>query len=190
MSVHESKLDRTKNLARRAAGAKIPVAAVLLACLFAMLPFPAAGKAKGPKQFHSFKLKTVDGTRKTLEDFENKATLVSFFYPRCPFCAAALPQMQSLYDKYKGEGLSAVWINVLPGENKLIPKWQAQHHFTVPILIGASQNWLQDHYRLTTTPTEYLLGPHGEVLFYQSGYRPNDVPKLESKIKDALNISQ
>lgn len=190
MSGHESILNRMKNLARRASGGKIFAAAVPLACVFAMLPFPAAGKANAPETFKPFKLKTVDGRRKTLEDFENKATLVSFFYPRCPFCAAALPQMQSMYDKYKDQGLSAVWINVLPGENKLIPKWQAEHHFTVPILIGASQDWLQDHYRLTTTPTEYLLGPHGEVLFYQSGYKPSDVPVLESKVKEALNISQ
>ncbi len=144
---------------------------------------------KNDDKFKPFKLKTLDGTPKTLQDFTNKATVVSFFYPRCPCCAAALPQIQKIYDKYKDKGLSAVWINVLPEENKLIPKWQDENHFTIPILIGASQDSLQRNYRLTTTPTEYLLGPNGEVLFYQSGYKAGDEKVLESKIEEALNIA-
>jgi peroxiredoxin len=190
MPVHDLRPHQKRTLAFRVIGTKISAGAVLLACVFTVLLFPVSGRAKAPEQFKPFKLKTLDGTRKTLEDFENKATLVSFFYPKCPFCAAALPQMQGLYDKYKDKGLDAVWINVLPQENKLIPKWQTEKHFTVPVLIGASQDWLQDHYRIVSTPTEYLLGPHGEVLFYQSGYKAADVPILESKIKDALSISQ
>lgn len=187
---HQLRSKGGSNFARGISGMGIGAAIMFLACLFAVVPFSAAGKDKFPQKFKPFKLKTLDGTRKTLADFENKATLVSFFYPRCPFCAAALPQMQSLYERYKSQGLSAVWINVLPQENKLIPKWQAKNNFTVPILIGASQDWLQDHYRITRTPTEYLLGPQGQVLLYESGYRPSDVPVLEAKIKQALNIAQ
>ncbi|HVB86531.1 MAG TPA: TlpA disulfide reductase family protein [Candidatus Dormibacteraeota bacterium] len=190
MWIHELTSGVKGSLSHTGRNRKIPATAILLVACLGIFIFPATGRAKRPETFKPFKLKTIDGTRKTLEDFENKATLVSFFYPRCPFCAQALPQMQTLYDKYKDEGLSAVWINVLPQENKLIPKWQSEHNFTVPILIGASQDWLQDHYKIVATPTEYLLGPHAEILFYQSGYKPSDVPVLESKIKDALNVAQ
>jgi peroxiredoxin len=190
MWIDEWKSERAKTLESAISRNKISAIALLLACAFVVAALPVAGKAKEPKTFKPFKLKTMDGTPKTLEDFENKATLVSFFYPKCPYCAAALPQMQSLYDKYKDKGLDAVWINVLPQENKLIPKWQADHNYTVTILIGASQDWIQDHYKVVATPTEYLLGPHGEVLLYQSGYKASDIPPLESKIKEALNIAE
>ena len=164
---------------------------ILSFLLLGALVLPQAGAKAADKSkdnFKPFKLKTLDGTHKTLEDFENKAVLVSFFYPKCPFCAAALPQMQKLYDKYKDKGLSEVWINVLPEEEKLIPKWQAKNQFTVPVLVGASEDSLERNYRLTTTPTEYLLGANGEVLLYHSGYKAGDEKILESKIEEVLNI--
>ena len=145
--------------------------------------------ATAADKFKPFKLKTLDGTPKTLQDFANKATLISFFFPRCPYCNVALPEVQKIYDKYKDKGLSVVWINVLPNENKLIANWQAEHHLTVPVLIGASQESLQRDYRLTTTPTQYLLVEKNEVLLYQSGYKPGDEKILESKITEALNIT-
>jgi peroxiredoxin len=160
-----------------------------LCCLLVASLLLTQGGATAADKFRPFKLKTLDGTPKTLQDFANKATLISFFYPRCPYCAVALPEVQKIYDKYKDKGLSVVWINVLPDENKLIAKWQAEQHFTVPVLIGASQESLQRDYRLTTTPTDYLLGEKGEVLLYQSGYKPGDEKILESKISEALNIA-
>jgi len=164
------------------------VATVLLCVLAAAVP-PAIGSSKPPDKFKPFKLKTLDGTQKTLQDFQNKLTLVEFFYPRCPYCNVALPEVQRIYDKYKDKGLSVVWINVLPEENKLIAKWQEEHHFTIPVLIGASQESLQRDYRLISTPTSYLLGEQGEVLLYQGEYKSGDEKVLEAKIAEALNIA-
>ena len=74
--------------------------------------------------FRPFNLKTLDGQKKTLKDFSNKVTLVSFFFPRCPYCNVELPEIQKIYDKYKEKGMSAVWINILPEEVSLIAGWQ------------------------------------------------------------------
>ena len=87
-------------------------------CLIALVFLPPRGSAKDPDKFKPFKLKTLDGTKKTLQDYANKAILVSFFYPNCPYCSVALPEVQKIYDKYKDKGLSVVWINVLPQENR------------------------------------------------------------------------
>jgi hypothetical protein len=57
------------------------------------------------------------------------------------------------------------------------------------VLIGASQFSLQRNYNLIATPTNYLLGEKGEVLFYHSGYKAGDEKILESKITAALNIA-
>ena len=168
---------------------KIVVTIWCLCCLLVFSLLLPQGSAKDPDKFRPFKLKTLDGTKKTLEDYANKATLISFFFPRCPYCNVALPEVQKIYDKYKDKGLSVVWINVLPEENKLIPNWQAEHHLTVPVLIGASQDSLQRDYGLKQTPTHYLLGEKGEVLFYQSGYKAGDEKTLEAKIAAALNIA-
>ncbi|MBI2815610.1 MAG: TlpA family protein disulfide reductase [Acidobacteria bacterium] len=155
----------------------------LLLVAFAMPPV----SAKDPDKFKPFKLKTSDGAAKTLQDFANKATLVGFFFPTCAYCNAALPEVQNIYEKYKDKGLSVVWINVLPKQNKLIPDWQEKHHLTIPVLIGASQEALQRDYRLNATPTHYLLDANGQVIFSQTGYKPGDEKALEAKIAETLN---
>jgi peroxiredoxin len=143
---------------------------------------PAADK------FKPFKLKTLDGTTKTLQDFANKATLVAFYYPTCAYCNLALPEVLKIYDKYKDQGLSYVIINVKPQENKLIAGWQEKYNIIVPVLIGASQDSLIDDYHLTLTPTHHLLGIKGEVLLRQNGYNRGDEKTIEAKIQESLNV--
>jgi cytochrome oxidase Cu insertion factor (SCO1/SenC/PrrC family) len=92
--------------------------------LAAALAIPSSAAAEKLKPF---KLKTVDGVEKTLADVLGRATLVVFFFPTCPHCNAAFPKVQKLYDTYREQGLSMVWINVVPDERKLIPEWRAKH---------------------------------------------------------------
>ena len=137
--------------------------------------------------FKPFTLKTMDGQKKTLRDYSNKLTLVTFFFPRCPYCNAELPEIQKMYDRYKEKGLSAVWINVLPEETNLIPGWQVAKNLTVPVLIGATQDALQHDYRIESTPATYLLDETGRVVFHSDGYKAGDEKTLEEKIDTTLN---
>jgi cytochrome oxidase Cu insertion factor (SCO1/SenC/PrrC family) len=141
----------------------------------------AAGDALKP-----FSLKTVDGQKKTLRDFANKATLVTFFYPRCPHCNLELPEIQKIYDRYKEQGLSAVWINILPEETTLVPGWAFARNFTVPILVGGTQESLQRDYAIESTPTTYLLDANARILYRADGYKPGDEKLLEEKIAALL----
>jgi len=160
-----------------------------LGCLLAVAILLPQGNAKDPVKFKPFKLKTLDGTKKTLVDYTNKVTLVSFFFPSCAFCKVSLPEVQKMYDKYKEQGLSVVFINVIPQEKKLITSFMSEHNMNIPVLIGASQASLMRDYELKATPTHYLLGEQGEVLLYQNGYKPGDEKVLEDKIVEALQIA-
>jgi peroxiredoxin len=142
---------------------------------------PVAVRAEKLK---SFKLKTLDGVEKTLPDVLGKATLVVFFFPTCPYCNAAFAKVQKLYDTYRGQGLSMVWINVVPDERKLIPEWRAQHGYTVPVLLGGRST--PNDYKVRMTPTHYLLDARGEILSKQDGFNPGDEVRLEQQIQKAL----
>jgi len=167
-------------------GEKLQAAIRAPACLLGVAVLLMQTNAHAADKFKPFKLKTLDGTAKTLQDYWGKATLVSFFFPSCPYCNAAFPEVQKIHDKYKAQGLSTVWINVVPDENKKIPAWLQQHQFTIPVLIGASQASLQRDYKLKMTPTHYLLNPAGEILFTQAGYEKGDERMLEENIQKAL----
>jgi len=155
---------------------------------FARSVAPAAPVAGlGAESFKPFTLRTLDGKKKTLRDFSNKLTLVSFFYPRCPICNVELPEVQKIYDKYKSSGLSAVWINILPDEENLIAGWQMAKNLNVPVLIGANQDSVLRDYRINSTPSTYLLDENGKVILHQDGYKPGDEKALEGQIETRLN---
>ena len=154
------------------------ICGLILAAALA-IPSPAAAEKLKP-----FKLKTVDGVEKTLADVLGKATLVVFFFPTCPYCNAAFPKVQKLYDTYREQGLSMVWINVVPDERKLIPEWRAKHGYTVPVLLGGRST--PNEYKVRMTPTHYLLDASGEILSKQDGFNPGDEVRLEQQIQKAL----
>ena len=148
---------------------------------------PSHAEAAGTDTFKAFTLKTLDGKKKTLKDFAGKVTLVSFFFPRCPYCNIELPEIQKIYDRYKDRGLSAVWINILPEETGLIAGWQMAKNLTVPVLVGGSQDALQRDYHIESTPATYLLDENGKVLFHEDGYKPGDEKVVEARIQAALS---
>lgn len=137
--------------------------------------------------FKPFTLKTLEGELTTLTDVLGKATIVVFFFPTCMFCNAAFPQMQKLHDTYKDQGLSMVWINVLPEEDRLIGDWRNRHGYAVPILLGGPS--VQNDYKLTTTPTHYLLNSRGKVVSRRTGYKPGDEKALEREIQQVLSVA-
>jgi len=111
---------------------------------------------------------------------------VVFFYPTCPYCNAAFPEVQRIYTAYKDRGLSMVWINVITDEEKLIANWQREHGYTVPVLLG--DRALAMGYRLRMTPTHYLLDAKGQILSSHAGYKAGDEKELEQSIQKALGL--
>ena len=94
--------------------------AVLLPVLLTAALAAAQTQSPAQEKFRPFKLKTPEGTQKTLPDVLGKATLIVFFFPTCGYCNAAFPEIQKLHDAYKDRGLSMVWINVIPQQERLI----------------------------------------------------------------------
>ena len=152
---------------------------VLLLAAVAMQDRTAAAES-----FKPFKLKTLDGTQRSLPDVLGKATVVVFFFPSCSYCNAAFPEVQKIYDAYKDRGLSMVWINIVPDEESLIAGWRATHGYTVPVLLGGRS--VQNDYKLVMTPTHYLLDSRGKVLSKHAGYTAGDEKALERSIQQAL----
>ena len=141
-------------------------------------------RAAAADSFRPFKLKTLEGSQRSLPDVLGKATVVIFFFPSCQYCNAAFPEIQKIYDAYKDRGLSMVWINVVPDEEPLIADWRATHGYTVPVLLGGRS--VQSDYRLVMTPTNYVLDSRGKVLSKHAGYKAGDEKDLERDIQLAL----
>lgn len=157
-----------------------------LFCAVLLLALTTPGLASAADTFKPFTLKALDGSQRTLSEVLGKTTLVVFFYPTCPYCNAAFPAVQKIYDSYKDRGLSMVWINVITNEEGLIANWQREHGYTVPVLLG--DRALAMSYNLRMTPTHYLLDPKGRVLSTHAGYKDGDEKALEKSVQKALGL--
>jgi peroxiredoxin len=157
-----------------------------LVCAAFILGFLLPEQAIAADKFKPFTLKTLDGSERSLSSVLGKATLVVFFYPTCPYCNAAFPSVQKMYDAYRDRGLSMVWINVITNEESLIAPWQKEHGYTVPVLLG--DRALAMSYDLRMTPTHYLLDAKGQVLSSHAGYKAGDEKELERSIQKALGL--
>jgi len=155
-------------------------------CAALVLALLLPNQAVAADKFKPFTLKTLDGSERSLSSVLSKATLVVFFYPTCPYCNAAFPSVQKIYDAYKDRGLSMVWINVITNEESLIAPWQKEHGYTVPVLLG--DRALAMSYNLRMTPTHYLLDARGQVISSHAGYKPGDEKELERSIQKALGL--
>lgn len=164
---------------------QLRVGAVLIAVAVIAAGALPPDRLTAAETFKSFKLKTVDGTERSLADFTNRATLVVFFHPTCQYCIAAVPKIEAIAGTYKDRGLSVVWINVLPEENRLLKEWQAEHRLTAPILAATSA--VQRNYRLTMTPTHYLIDARATVLWKHAGYKEGDETEIEQQVNKALS---
>ncbi|MQA31722.1 MAG: redoxin family protein [Luteitalea sp.] len=162
-----------------------PARILLAALLVAVVRLPDSAHAA--ERFKAFKLKSADGRETKLADVLDRATVVVFFFPTCGFCKASLPSVQKLHDAYKDQGLSMVWINVVPNEDRLIADWRAKNGFSVPVLLGGRS--AQNDYKLTMTPTNYLLDVNGTVVFKQTGFTDGDEKELERQIRQALALT-
>jgi cytochrome oxidase Cu insertion factor (SCO1/SenC/PrrC family) len=144
----------------------------------------AAGALAASDKFKPFKLRAVDGRQVALTDVLGRATLVVFFFPTCPYCNAALPHLQRIYDAHKDAGLAMVLINVVPAEDRLVAGWQAAHSYTAPVLLSSRS--IADDYRVTMTPTHYLLSADGRILNAHAGYTPGDEKLIDREVVAAL----
>jgi len=152
--------------------------------MFLVTFIATANPASADDNFRPFKLKTLEGTQRTLSEVLGKATLVVFFFPTCKYCNAAFPEIQKIYDTYKDRGLSMVWINIVPEEQPLIQRWRTEHGYSVPVLLGGKS--IQNDYKLDETPTHYLLDSRGKILSKHAGYKAGDEKNLEAEIQRAL----
>ena len=156
-------------------------------CVLVVLLLLASSLAFARDTFKPFTLKALDGSPKTLRDYLDKATLVTFFFPTCGYCNGEFPHLQNLYDKYKDRGFVLVTINIMPEQNSMVADWQSTHKYTFPVLIGARLETLQRDYDIRATPSHFLLDSKGKVILKQTGYKAGDEKVLENSIEKALS---
>ncbi len=111
-----------------------------------------------------FEIKTVDGRPLKLADFRGKYVLLDFWATWCGPCIVELPQMKSIYDRFKDEArfamISLSADNDVQTAKKCIEENELKWHQG---FIGRSSK-VQSDYCVSGIPSIFLVGPDGKVV--------------------------
>lgn len=89
--------------------------------------------------------------------------IVDFWAPWCGPCRAEMPGLQALYDKYKGEGLKVVGVEVWERGGMSAPEVIERMGITYPIIYGAPDE-VTNEYGIMSIPCILVIDPQGKII--------------------------
>lgn len=125
-----------------------------------------------------------DGRILSLDQFRGKVVYVDFWASWCVPCQQAMPVLDALYQRYRGQDFVVLGINV-DAERKSAQRMLDQLHPAFPVVFDPAGKW-PEAFGLRDMPTSYLIDSKGVVRYVQKGYRERDGQKVESAIKAVL----
>lgn len=117
------------------------------------------------KQAPGFTQPDVNGKTLSLEDFKGKYVLVDFWASWCTPCRVEIPELKSVYEKYKDKNFTILSISL----DKDKEKWMSaltQEQMTWPQLsdLKGDQNSAAKAYKVLGIPANFLIDPNGKII--------------------------
>ncbi|MBI4588828.1 MAG: TlpA family protein disulfide reductase [Candidatus Rokubacteria bacterium] len=139
-------------------------------------PYEKAGvtEFKEGQRGPEFRLKSLEGKRVSLKDYQGKLVVLNFWATWCTPCEVEMPALENLWVSHREKGLVVVGITVdRGGPRSLIEPYVKGKKLTFPILLDPDMRTAQA-WRVTAIPTTFLVRPDGEVAGVSHGAREWD----------------
>lgn len=137
-------------------------------------------KVKNPDQPFPFSFPDVTGkiVSNTDERFRGKAVLVNITGSWCPNCNDDAPFLESLYQKYKANGLEVVGLSFESGDvdydRERVKQFISRNHVTYPVLIAGTVDNIATQLPFVVDfagyPTTFFLDREGKVKLIHDGF--------------------
>jgi thiol-disulfide isomerase/thioredoxin len=126
------------------------------------------------------------GLEGTLPDLHGKIVIVDFFASWCDPCKESFPVLEELHQKYGGQGLVIVAVN-LDRKRADMEEFLKQHPASFTIVRDAA-NKLVAAVKIPTMPSSFLLDRSGKVHAFHRGFKGAETEKqyvgeIESLLK-------
>ena len=108
-----------------------------------------------------------------LASLKGKVVILDFWATWCGPCKDSIPELERIYQKYKGKGLEVVGVSVdqVTTQPQILLAKQALG-ITYPIMIATKSPEIIDKYSSDAIPMMYVLDKNGDIRKTQQGLDP------------------
>lgn len=159
----------------------------LVGLMFLLLAAPVLATEEG-LQAPDF---TLPGVREaeaavTLRELRGDIVYVDFWASWCAPCLRSLPEVNTLYERYKDQGFSVVAITIDdPVEDALDFLLDLETPLAYNVVLDQTAE-VMDQYAVVGMPTSFLIDREGVVRMVHKGFRDGDTELLEEKLTELL----
>ena len=126
-------------------------------------------------------LPTASGETVSLEQLRGKVVYVDFWASWCGPCRKSFPWMAEMQKKYGPTGFTVVAVNVdkkRPDAERFLQTTPAKFTVVYDPVGTAPSAW-----NVKAMPTSYVIDAKGNVAMVESGFKDENVPELENRIR-------
>jgi len=141
-------------------------------------------------QAKPFTLPSLNRQSVSLSDHKGNIILINFWATWCRDCVQEMPELEKLYRKYQGKGLSILAIALdREGQSAVETFLQKENlDLTYPILLDPEEK-VARAYRLSWVPVTIMVGQEGKIIETVLGARPWGSEEVMASIEQLLNAS-
>jgi peroxiredoxin len=170
----------------RSTASAVLAALASLSTAFAALPAQAANspsvvlRAPAP----DFTLHAADGHNLRLQELRGQVVLVNFWATWCGPCREEMPQLNRLYEKYRGSGFTLLGVSVDDDANNAVAVAR-RLGVSFPVLLDTDKT-VSKLYDLATMPSTVLIDRDGRVRYLNRGYHAGVQAEYDEQIRALL----
>jgi len=142
----------------------------------------------------NFKLKNLNGKTVSLKDFRGKFILLNFMATWCMWCRKEMPHLQKLHNRFKDKDFVIIAVFSDREGIKVVKPFIKKSGYTFTENSGTYNSALLDptggvtsQYRVTGTPTTYLIDKNGNAFAVAQGYRDWSVKESFTLIQNLIS---
>jgi len=124
------------------------------------------------------------GEKVDLERLEGKVVLVDFWASWCGPCRQEMPVLERMHQQYGSQGLVIVGVSIDSSLKKM-----KRFLDDTPVgfrIVHDRKAEIASRYDPPEIPSSYFIGRDGKIRYVHEGFRKEDAPKIESRIKSLL----
>lgn len=124
-----------------------------------------------------WRLPGAEGKTHSLSSYRGKIVVMDFWATWCIPCAAVMPRMQKLHQKFADKGVVVFGVN--SWENGDAVALMKQKGYSYELLLNGEQ--ITQAYKVTTLPVVYIVGLDGEIIYCHEGEDQKDLSTVIEK---------